>query len=179
MEMMGDRIASLRKQQGLSQEQLAEILGVSRQAVSKWESGQNMPEIRYIVAMSQLWKVTTDSILLGEENTEKEVGGRTTIVVQQPESRFQLWSILWIVLIVLGFAGLVMIVFASTEQIWSMHMDGRDYTGLMGYLLCNPQVYGLYKGCWVMIAGGCAILVGERIFVWMRGHKGDLGKKGK
>ena len=61
-----ERIQELRKCRGLSQEQLADVLGVSRQAVSKWESGQSLPEIDKLIAMSQLYETTTDYILKGE-----------------------------------------------------------------------------------------------------------------
>ncbi len=61
-----ERIQDLRKGKGLSQEQLAETLGVSRQAVSKWESGHSFPEIEKLIAMSELFGVTVDYILKGE-----------------------------------------------------------------------------------------------------------------
>ena len=61
-----ERIQELRKGKGLSQEQLADVLGVSRQAVSKWESGQSLPEIEKLIAMSALFGVTIDYILKGE-----------------------------------------------------------------------------------------------------------------
>lgn len=61
-----ERIQALRKSKGLSQEQLAEILGVSRQAVSKWESGQSLPEIEKLISMSELFEATIDYILKGE-----------------------------------------------------------------------------------------------------------------
>ena len=60
---IGNRIAQFRKQAGLSQEALAEKLGVSRQSVSKWESGGVMPDIDKIIAMSDLFGVSTDDLL--------------------------------------------------------------------------------------------------------------------
>ena len=60
-----ERIQDLRKKKGLSQEQFADILGVSRQAVSKWEMGQSLPEVEKLIAMSQLFEVTVDYILKG------------------------------------------------------------------------------------------------------------------
>ena len=48
---LGERIALARKQAGLSQEQLGEKLGVSRQAVSKWESSQTNPDVAYVAQM--------------------------------------------------------------------------------------------------------------------------------
>ena len=50
---LAQRIQHLRKEKGLSQEELAEALGVSRQAVSKWESTQSTPDVEKIVAMSR------------------------------------------------------------------------------------------------------------------------------
>ena len=67
------RLQQLRKERGLSQEALAEQLGVSRQAVSKWESGQTMPEAEKIVAASELFGVTTDWILKGVAPPEEKV----------------------------------------------------------------------------------------------------------
>jgi len=61
-----ERIRELRKSKGLSQEQLAEMLGVSRQAVSKWESGQSLPEVEKLIAMGELFGVTIDYILKGD-----------------------------------------------------------------------------------------------------------------
>ncbi len=61
-----ERIQELRKAKGLSQEQLADILGVSRQAVSKWEGGQSLPEVEKLLAMSELFEVPVDYILKAE-----------------------------------------------------------------------------------------------------------------
>ncbi|MBR6484718.1 MAG: helix-turn-helix transcriptional regulator [Clostridiales bacterium] len=67
---ISDRIQALRKAKGMSQEQLADAVGVSRQAVSKWESEQTIPDIDKVVAMSELFDVTTDYILRGIEPVE-------------------------------------------------------------------------------------------------------------
>lgn len=60
---LGEKIQQLRKAAGLSQEQLAELLKVSRQAISKWETDQSSPEIEKILALSQLFAVSTDELL--------------------------------------------------------------------------------------------------------------------
>lgn len=64
---MADRIQALRKAKGVSQEELADKMGVSRQAVSKWESGQSTPDLDKIILLSDLFDVTTDYILKGIE----------------------------------------------------------------------------------------------------------------
>lgn len=62
-----EKIITYRKRDGLSQEALAEKLGVSRQAVSKWETGESLPEIDKITQMAKIFGVSTDSLLLDEE----------------------------------------------------------------------------------------------------------------
>ena len=71
---MAERLQRLRKEHHFSQEQLAERLQVSRQAVSKWENGQTAPDLDNIIAMSNLYEVTTDYILIGRERYPKENG---------------------------------------------------------------------------------------------------------
>lgn len=63
---LGENIQSLRNQAGLSQEALAEKLQVSRQAISKWETGKTVPEVKYLLALSRLFSVSVDELLKGE-----------------------------------------------------------------------------------------------------------------
>ncbi len=60
---ISEKILKLRKDKGLSQEAFAEALGVSRQSVSKWESGDVLPDSDKIILMSELFGVTTDYLL--------------------------------------------------------------------------------------------------------------------
>ncbi|MDO5061946.1 MAG: helix-turn-helix transcriptional regulator [Peptostreptococcaceae bacterium] len=64
---IADRIRELRKSKGISQEELAEKLGVSRQAISKWESEQSIPDIDKILSLSDYFEVSTDYLLKGIE----------------------------------------------------------------------------------------------------------------
>ncbi len=64
--IIADKIIHLRKKNGWSQEELAEKMNVSRQAVSKWESAQAVPDIDKILMLSELFGVTTDYLLKGE-----------------------------------------------------------------------------------------------------------------
>lgn len=68
---IGERIQNLRINNGLTQEQLAEKLNVSRQSVSKWEMEQAIPETEKIVTMSQLFSVETDKILLDDKEIQE------------------------------------------------------------------------------------------------------------
>ncbi|MNV36505.1 HTH-type transcriptional regulator Xre [compost metagenome] len=60
-----EKLQSYRKQRGMSQENLAEVVGVSRQAVSKWESGQSYPEMDKMIVLSDLFGVSVDHLVKG------------------------------------------------------------------------------------------------------------------
>lgn len=64
---LGEKIVRLRRARGMSQEQLAERLAVSRQAVSKWELDAAVPDVARVVAISDLFGVTTDYLLKEED----------------------------------------------------------------------------------------------------------------
>lgn len=70
--ILADKITEERKKNGWSQEELAEKLGVSRQAVSKWESAGSMPDLQRVIQMAELFGVSTD-YLLREDMVQEEV----------------------------------------------------------------------------------------------------------
>lgn len=82
-----ERLRELRKKAGYSQEALAEALDVSRQAVSKWESGTTNPDINNLIRLGELYQVSTDFILLGsspeEELSDPEPPKRTPKSAEQ------------------------------------------------------------------------------------------------
>lgn len=63
---LGEKLQTLRRSRGLSQEQLAEILEVSRQAVSKWENGESAPDLDRLRAICTYFGVTTDYLIWDE-----------------------------------------------------------------------------------------------------------------
>lgn len=66
-----EKLKSIRKQAGMSQEQLAEKLGVSRQAVTKWETDAGIPDIENIMAVSALFEISIDELLSNEKGMKK------------------------------------------------------------------------------------------------------------
>ena len=66
-----EKLKSIRKQAGMSQEQLAEKLGVSRQAVTKWETDAGIPDIENLMAISALFDISIDDLLSNEKGTKK------------------------------------------------------------------------------------------------------------
>ena len=69
--ILADKIVKLRKKNSWSQEELAEKMNVSRQAVSKWESAQTIPDLEKILQLSRLFGVTTDYLLKDEIDNEE------------------------------------------------------------------------------------------------------------
>lgn len=73
---IGSFLKELRKEKEITQEQLAEILGVSGRTVSRWETGSNMPDISLLVALAEFFDVSIPEIINGErksENMDEEV----------------------------------------------------------------------------------------------------------
>lgn len=105
--MIGMNIKFLRTQKGMSQEMLSEKLGVTRQTVAKWESGESLPDIRKCVDMAQLFEISLDAMATApldeqmdtEENTSNDkyvfgivkVGERGQVVV--PKHARQVYDI--------------------------------------------------------------------------------------
>ena len=71
--ILADKIIENRKKNGWSQEELAEMLGVSRQSVSKWESGGSIPDLERVAKLSQVFEVSTDYLLTGKGNMNAEI----------------------------------------------------------------------------------------------------------
>lgn len=80
---ISEKILNLRKAHNLTQEQLAEKLDVSRQSISKWESGQAVPEVDKLTALSGIFNVTTDYLLKPSEIDELTL--KTEILERQQQ----------------------------------------------------------------------------------------------
>jgi len=87
-----EKIYELRKKNGLSQEALAESLGVSRQSVSKWETGEAIPEVAKLVALSRLFGVTTDYLLNDEIDSVQATAQQEVQTAPSPFSATPVWE---------------------------------------------------------------------------------------
>ena len=93
--ILADKIIRLRKKLGWSQEELAERMNVSRQAVSKWEGAQTVPDLGKVLQLSQLFGVTTDYLLKDEMEIEEFTGDDGEVSVKrvslQEAGEFMKW----------------------------------------------------------------------------------------
>lgn len=107
---LGEKLQYLRKEKGISQEQLAEQMTISRQAISKWELDTSIPDVENIIQISKLFDVTTDWLLMGDsEFPEKPIAPRFPQAKNQ-EAKTMLLKVLQIVLVIGGIA-LVLLLF--------------------------------------------------------------------
>lgn len=83
IEKVGEQIAVLRKSKGLTQSELGERIGVSFQAVSKWERGETLPDITLLPDLAKILETTIDFILLGSEKVIEYKGKFTVTDVKK------------------------------------------------------------------------------------------------
>lgn len=134
----GERLSILRKQKNLSQEALAEQLGVSRQAVSKWERNETQPELSKITALCELFEVTPNE-LLGYEKSREEPKTKGKKSNQR--------AIFWLVI---GCMGFVVTAFCLGWAIANPHIY-NGIGGIHGSLLGNDCFELFLVGSFVMV----------------------------
>lgn len=83
-----DKIIKLRKAKGWSQEDLAEKLDISRQAISRWENGTALPDVQNVLQISKLFNVTTDYLLNDDYESDRDIPVVQT-TAQETEDLFQ------------------------------------------------------------------------------------------
>lgn len=102
---LGERIAKLRTEHHLSQGDLAEKLGVSRQSISKWETGSSIPDLYKLVALSELFVVTLDSLVREEE--PKEATDFKSLIAQQSDEKYPTRKIAGWILMGIGLLSMI------------------------------------------------------------------------
>lgn len=106
---IGKRMYEIRQQQNITQEQLASDLAISRQAVSKWESGKAIPDIENLMYISNLYDVSLDELIKGDD----KVSGK--IVADASAKKWHKLSILFFVTLLIYIAW-----FGSMHDIWQV-----------------------------------------------------------
>ena len=106
----GEKLQMLRKARGWSQEELAQQINVSRQALSKWESGAAVADTENVIALSRLFGVSTDYLLLRESEA---ASAPTAVPAPTKESKWPVPRIAWLVVLFVSALGLIAL------QIWA------------------------------------------------------------
>lgn len=110
---VAERLTELRKEKGLTQAQLAELADVSRQAVSKWETGEKIPSSEKLIKLSEIFSVPLDCLVKGDITLPKSQKGR-----QGPPSEKFYRGIIAILLAVIVFLTLALVIghFSGKEE---------------------------------------------------------------
>lgn len=131
---LGKRIQELRKQNNFSQEQLAEKLEVSRQAISKWELDQSIPDTDKIIQLSYLFRVSTDYLLIegltipSEGNTDNSTNTNTSSL-----DCYKDFIGRWVKIFLddRGFGGLYQVAMLNTDDNYLLFHDKKGKKGIL------------------------------------------------
>ncbi|MGX4687621.1 helix-turn-helix domain-containing protein (plasmid) [Vagococcus sp. JNUCC 83] len=125
---ISEEIKNQRLKNNLTQEQLSEILNVSRSTVSSWEVGRNYPDLETIVAISDLFNISLDELLRGDKKMIKQITDDTKLRKVQTK-KIQLLSVgltfIIIVLIILGYKSIYNQEIVNANQIDSIKMTDK------------------------------------------------------
>lgn len=91
---LGEKIKTMRQQAALSQEQLAERLNVSRQAVTKWETGKGIPDIANLIAISEEFNLSLDELI------KDDIAVKNKIITDSSSKKWHILVIVYLVAIV-------------------------------------------------------------------------------
>jgi len=91
---LGERIKYYRKKEGLSQEALAEKLNVSRQAITKWENDNGIPDIDNLIALSRIIGITIDELVMGENEENGPIISKESVRQRKSNSTIYLISVI-------------------------------------------------------------------------------------
>ncbi len=158
---LGKKIQSLRKKQGLSQEELAEKLSVTRQTVSKWELEQSSPELQYILQISEIFGVSTDYLLKdAADEPDIKTGISSSSLAEPSEKTAQENSnhssflrFLGTVLTLCGLTVVIAFIILSVVNPWETLNEYGHFKGLPGYLFGTGSTPYFIIGCISLISG--------------------------
>ena len=140
--MIGERIRKLRSERGLSQEALAELVHVSRQAVSKWETGESVPDVERLMMLCRALDVSSDWLLFGEKPIREENAAATPQA--KPRTNGRAYRITAIVMTALGGLGILVMWVLSTMLVSDRWEEVAATDLLTGKSYITLKHYGVY-----------------------------------
>ena len=163
---LGERLTKLRRSKGLSQEQLAEELYLTRQTISKWELNQSTPDIDYLAKLSDYFGVTTDYLIKGEQpkgNTDPSAAPSAACDAEVPKRNGNLhkWCVyLGGIIMGVSLVGMIAFFICSALNPYVAIVDGISYDGLLGLLLATKTLWAFIALFVLFLLGGGAAAYG-------------------
>lgn len=166
---IGEKILNMRKARGWNQEELAERVGVTRQAVSRWEAGSAKPDADKIIAICDLFGVSADYLLRdhysGEGSAAQPENQPVNALMEKAQSMtLRQWAALGTAMI----GGLVMFILKLVNIIKDTNYtyytrDGSEYEGFHAFLLCEELIFLWYLALAAFLGGLFYLLICPRI----------------
>lgn len=147
-EKIGKFICSLRKEKNLSQYQLADMIPISRQGVSKWERGVTTPDTPTLIILSELFDVSIDELLRGERretHTIKDLEETTLSILEQSNKktkkikRITLISTIIITILLLLFLSYYFINSYNSTQVYTIYGQSKNFTTYDGLMIITKE----------------------------------------
>ena len=163
----GETLTYLRKSRGLSQEQLAGELDLTRQTISKWELNQSTPDLGYLVRLSDFFGVSIDYLVRGEQenrasgadDTEYETSNVMGASKQAPSVNVHRWCFyLGIISMGVSLLGMIAFVICSALHPWGAMVNYMYFEGLLGFLIGTSTLW-FFVVLLVLFAAGATISV--------------------
>lgn len=157
----GEKLLNLRRARGWTQEELADKIDVTRQALSKWEANSALPDTKNVVAIAKLFGVTTDYLLFEDEG--RELAANTDAPKSAAPRRGNTRVVLGVILLVLGFCGVLAIsissIFVGTI---TATVPGEEYTylrGISALFYMYKDLEKLFTVCIILCVLGLLLLI--------------------
>lgn len=155
----GQRLAKLRKEHNYTQEELGELLNVSRQSISKWESDLAFPETQKLIELSKLYHTSVDYLLGNDnENAPSNAGDKANTkepLKMTPQLFTMIWGIVYFIVMLLLYAVPILKVTISTDPFFGNTLDITLNITSYDLLKNGPGDYGnflVFLGFFALIA---------------------------
>ena len=146
--LTGKFIKELRKGKNLSQNQLADMIPISRQAISKWERNETIPDSSTLLRLSEIFDVTINELLLGkkiEKPSIEELEKRALNIIDESNKKIYknkmkfMYSIIFIIILILLFFIYYFINSYNSIKIYTLNYDKQEFTLKDGLLILTKQ----------------------------------------
>lgn len=161
----GEKLQLLRKSRGWTQEQLSAQINISRQALSKWESGAAIPDTENVIRLSRLFAVSTDYLLLDEYDEPMQSSPEKGCATASKKNTARFWRIIagstatGLSVIILLVLGVLSSVYPAVYTVSPAGVEWtRGYTGLSGFLKVHHLEWFWWLWVLVLIGGVIALL---------------------
>ncbi len=155
-----EKLQSLRKSNGITQEELAEKLEVTRQTISKWECGESTPDFRNLVKISEIFKVSIDFLLKDEAPAEEpDVSPTHAAKAYIIKRKFDNKSLLGACMFSAGIISMLVFFILSTVSPMRVMNEYGTFEGLLGFLIWQKMIWVFIAVCLMSVIGFVLLLL--------------------